>query len=150
MTSGLRFGARAATCRTKEGLLIALMLIILGLLLSTPALAAADSDMTKEYLACMDKAKGVTAEMIDCISAETARQDARLNANYKKLMLKLSAKRKKTLLEAQRTWIKFRDLNCELYYDPDGGTAARLAGSDCFLQATADRAKELKNLTNDE
>jgi len=127
-----------------------LMLIFLGLVLSTPALAAADSDMTKEYLACMDKAEGVTAEMIDCISAETARQDARLNASYKKLMAKLPAKRKKTLLEAQRAWIKFRDLNCEFYHDPDGGTAARLAGSDCFLQATADRAKELRNLTNDE
>jgi uncharacterized protein YecT (DUF1311 family) len=65
-------------------------------------------------------------------------------------MAKLSAKRKKTLLDAQRAWIKFRDLNCEFYYDPDGGTAARLAGSDCILQATADRAKELRNLTNDE
>lgn len=145
MTSGRKFGARAATCRTKEGLLI-----VLGLVFSTPALAAADSDMTKEYLTCMDKSKGVTSEMMDCISAETARQDARLNANYKKLMAKLSAKRKKTLLEAQRAWIKFRDLNCEVYYDPDGGTAARLASNDCFLQATADRAKELRNLTNDE
>ena len=150
MTSGRKLGARAATCRTKEGLPIVLMLIVLGLLLSTPALAAADSDMTQEFLTCMDKSKGVTAEMIDCISAETARQDARLNANYKKLMAKLSAKRKKTLLEAQRAWIKFRDLNCEFYYDPDGGTAARLAGNDCFLQATADRAKEFRNLTSDE
>ena len=145
MTAGRRLGARGATCRTKERLVI-----VLALVLSTPALAAADSDMTQEYLTCMDKSKGVTAEMIDCMSAETARQDARLNANYKKLLAKLSAKRKKTLLDAQRAWIKFRDLNCEFYYDPDGGTAARLAGNDCFLQATADRAKELKNLTNPE
>ena len=125
-------------------------LIVLALVLSTPALAAADSDMTQEYLTCMDKSKGVTAEMMDCISAETARQDARLNENYKGLMSKVSAKRKKTLLEAQRAWIKFREVNCKFYYDPDGGTAARLAGNDCFLQATADRAKELKNLTNDQ
>jgi uncharacterized protein YecT (DUF1311 family) len=145
MTTGGRLGARAATCRTKEGLLI-----VLALVLSTPALAAADSDMTQEYLTCMDKSKGVTPEMMDCMSAETARQDARLNENYKRLMSKVSAKRKKTLLEAQRAWIKFRDLNCEFYYDADGGTAARLASNDCFLQATADRAKELKNLTNAE
>ena len=144
MTAGWKLGARAATCRTKEGLLI-----VLALALSTPALAAADSDMTQEYLTCMDKSKGVTPEMMDCMSAETARQDARLNENYKRLMSKVSAKRKKTLLDAQRAWIKFRDLNCEFYYDPDGGTAARLASNDCFLQATADRAKELKNLTND-
>jgi uncharacterized protein YecT (DUF1311 family) len=145
MTTGGRLGARAATCRTKEGLLI-----VLALALNTPALAAADSDMTQEYLTCMDKSKGVTPEMMDCMSAETARQDARLNENYKRLMSKVSAKRKKTLLEAQRAWIKFRDLNCEFYYDPDGGTAARSASNDCFLQATADRAKELKNLTNAE
>jgi len=145
MTAGRKLGARAATCRTKEGLLI-----VLALVLSTPALAAADSDMTQEYLTCMDKSQGVTPEMIDCMSAETARQDARLNANYKKLLANLSAKRKKTLLEAQRAWIKFRDLNCEFYSDPAAGTAARLAGSGCFLQPTADRAKELKNLTNEE
>src|SRR5260370_20745110 len=145
MRAGRPFGARGAACRTKERLVI-----VLALVLSTPALAAADSDMTQEYLACMDTSKGVTSEMMDCISAETARQDARLNANYKKLLAKLSAKRKKTLLDAQRAWIKFRDLNCEFYYDPDGGTAARLASTDCFLQATADRAKELKNLTNDQ
>ena len=84
MTTGRKLRARAATCRAK-----AAMLIVLGLLLSTRALAAADNDMTQEYMACMDKAKGVTSEMIDCISAETARQDARLNENYKKLMAKL-------------------------------------------------------------
>ena len=53
MTAGRKLGARAATCRTKEGLLI-----VLALVLSTPALAAADSDMTQEYLTCMDKSKG--------------------------------------------------------------------------------------------
>src|SRR5258707_13364449 len=98
----------------------------------------------------MEKSKGVTSGMIRCMSDETARQDARLNANYKTLLAKLSANRTKTLLDAQRAWIKFRDLNCEFYYDPDGGTAARLDSNDCFLQETADRAKELKNLTNDE
>jgi len=65
-------------------------------------------------------------------------------------MSKLSGKRKEGLLEAQRAWIKFRDTNCNFYYDPDGGSAAHLAGSDCMLNATADRATELKNLTNDE
>ena len=126
------------------------ILIVLALLLSTPPLAAADSEMTQEYLACMDKSGGVTADMIECTSTEKARQDARLNENYKKLMSKLSAKRKKMLLEAQRAWIKFRNANCNFYFDPEGGTAALLAGTGCLLQVTADRAKELKNLTGDE
>ena len=121
-------------------------LIVFGLLLNTPPLAAADGEMTQEYLTCMDKSNGNTAEMTDCISAETARQDARLNENYKRLMSKLSAKRKNTLQTAQRAWVKFRDANCSFYFDPEGGTAALLDGRDCFLQATANRAKELRNL----
>ena len=39
-----------ATHCTKEGILI-----VLALLLNTPALTAADSDMTQEYVTCMDK-----------------------------------------------------------------------------------------------
>ena len=131
--------ARATRC-TKEG-----VLIVLGLLLNTPPLAAAD--MTQEYLRCMDKSGGVTAAMLECTNDEKARQDALLNQNYKTLMSKLSAKRKKMLLEAQRAWIRFRDANCSFYFDPEGGTAALLVGNGCFLQATVDRAKELSNLT---
>jgi hypothetical protein len=33
--------------------------------------------MTQEYLTCLEKSNGVTAEMINCILAETRRQDAR-------------------------------------------------------------------------
>jgi uncharacterized protein YecT (DUF1311 family) len=121
-------------------------LIVFGLLLNTPPLAAADGEMTQEYLTCMDKSNGNTAGMTDCISAETARQDARLNENYKRLVAKLSAKRKNTLQVAQRAWVKFRDANCSFYSDSEGGTAALLDGRDCFLQATANRAKELRNL----
>jgi uncharacterized protein YecT (DUF1311 family) len=84
------------------------------------------------------------------ISAEFTRQDARLNANYKRLMSKLSAKRKEGLLEAQRAWTKFRDANCSFSYDPEGGSAALLASNNCMLNVTADRARELKNLSNDE
>ena len=123
------------------------MLIVSGLLLNAAPAAAAEKDMSPEYLTCMDKSKGVTSEMLDCISAEYDRQDARLNENYKRLMSKLSTKRKEGLLEAQRAWVKFRDANCRFYYDPEGGSAAHLAGTDCTLNATADRATELKDLT---
>jgi uncharacterized protein YecT (DUF1311 family) len=145
MTTAITFKTDPATRRTMK-----CMLIAFGLLLNAPALAAADSELSQTYSACMDKSKGVTSEMLDCISAEFTRQDDRLNENYKRLMSKLSGKRKEGLLEAQRAWIKFRDTNCNFYYDPDGGSAAHLAGSDCMLNATADRATELKNLTSDE
>ncbi len=147
MTTATTFRTDPATRRT-----IKCMLIAFGLLLNAPALAASDSGSEKSqaYLACMDKSNGVTVEMLDCMSAELTRQDARLNENYKRLMSKLSAKRKGGLLEAQRAWIKFRDTNCSFYYDPEGGSAAHLASTDCTLSATVDRATELKKLTNDE
>ena len=112
----------------------------------SPAVAA-DREFSKEFDTCMDKAAGVTPAMIDCISAELKRQDALLNENYRKLMASLSAKRKKALQEAQRAWLKFRDTNCDFYYDPDGGSAARVDANECLLNATADRANELAQLT---
>jgi uncharacterized protein YecT (DUF1311 family) len=126
-------------------------LIAIGLVyfVSTGLTSAADREMTKEYLTCLDKASGVTFEMITCISAETKRQDVRLNEHYNKLISKLSANRKKVLLEAQRAWIKFRDANCRFYYDPEGGSSARVAADECLLNATADRVRELKLLTTD-
>jgi uncharacterized protein YecT (DUF1311 family) len=143
MTTARKFRT-GQVARLQQGVLIAF-----GLLLNAP-LAAAENEMSQDYLACMDKSNGVTGEMLDCISAELAQQDARLNESYKRLMSKLSAKRKEGLLEAQRAWIKFRDANCSFYYDPEGGSAAHLAGNDCVLSATAGRATELRNLTADE
>jgi len=43
--------------------------------------------------------------MIDCIGAETQRQDVRLNKAYKDVMPSLPAPRQKQLQEVQRIWI---------------------------------------------
>jgi uncharacterized protein YecT (DUF1311 family) len=126
----------------------AVVVVGLALFLSSPPVAAADREMTQEYSTCIAQSNGVTVEMINCILAETGRQDARLNENYKRLLSKLGTERKNTLIEAQRAWIKFRDANCGFYADPEGGSAARMAANECFLNATVDRAKELQLLTN--
>jgi uncharacterized protein YecT (DUF1311 family) len=121
--------------------------VLVAITLGTSPVVAADREFSKDFQTCLDKSGGVTPTMIDCITAELKRQDALLNRNYQKLMASLSAGRKKALLEAQRAWIKFRDTNCDFYYDPDGGTAARVDANECLLNATADRAKELAQLT---
>ena len=138
-----------ARLRLRQGRVGRLIAIGVAYFVSTGLTFAADREMTKEYLTCLDKASGVTVEMINCISAETKRQDVRLNENYNKLGSKLSANRKKALLEAQRAWIKFRDANCRFYYDPEGGSSARVAADECLLNATADRVRELKLLAPD-
>lgn len=105
---------------------------------------ADDSLFTEQFSVCMDKSDGVTFAMLDCIRAETAIQDARLNATYKKLREQLTPARKIELRDVQRIWIQYRDANCSFYYDPDGGSLARIMSNDCVLEETASRAKELE------
>jgi uncharacterized protein YecT (DUF1311 family) len=114
---------------------------------ATAGRAETDNHLSKEYSVCIDKAvEGAWADMFACNGEELDRQDARLNNAYKKLMSKLSRDRKKALLKAQRTWIKFREANCDYYFDPYGGTAARLNASGCLLTTTAARTKELEGM----
>ena len=120
---------------------------MLPVLWSAELQAADDADKSTEYLACMDKAGGVTSDMLNCIGAEMKVQDAQLNENYKTLVTKISKTRKNELQEAQRAWIKFRELNCNFY--GDDGSIAQVAINSCFLDATMDRAKELKRLMPD-
>ena len=105
------------------------------------------SDLSVEYSKCIEKAAGVDPAMLDCISAETVRQDTRLNAVYQKLSGQLTPERRKQLQEAQRLWISYTRANCQFYFDPDGGTAARLSASECSMSARARRAAELQRLS---
>jgi uncharacterized protein YecT (DUF1311 family) len=123
------------------------MIICLAVLWNGQLLAETDEDLSKEHSDCVDKAwKGTTADMLQCEGEELDRQDARLNDAYKKLTSKLSPDREKALLKAQRAWIKFREANCDYWYDPHGGTAARMNASGCLLTMTATRAKELEGM----
>ena len=116
-------------------------------LLSASALACGDEAAlySRDYDQCMDAAAS-TAAMQNCIAAEHGKQDKTLNDNYRKLMAALAKPRQPQLLAAQRLWLQYRDANCRLYADPDGGTAATLAAADCALAATAARAAELAKL----
>jgi uncharacterized protein YecT (DUF1311 family) len=112
---------------------------------SAPAFAQ-QQDLSAEYAKCIEQSGGTDPGMLDCMGAEEKRQDKRLNDAYKKLMGELNPERKKELQEAQRLWLKYVEANCNLYLDPDGGTAAKLAATECPVLAKAARAKELENL----
>jgi len=107
---------------------------------------AQESGYSQQYSACMEKSGGVTVDMLDCIGEEYRRQDARLNAFYKAVSAKLEPARRKPLLDAQRAWIQYRDLNCKFYADPDGGTMATIEANSCMLTMTAARAQELAQI----
>ena len=122
------------------------LILVLTLACMSQFAAAQDIGLTKQFSNCMDKSNGVTSNMIDCMEAESKRQSGRMNRAYKELTDQVSAQRKKQLQLAQDAWVAYRDENCEFYYDPDGGTIAAINANDCFMSATAARAKELETL----
>ena len=120
------------------------ILLGLALVISNQLTWADGVEFSKQYNNCMDNSVGVTVEMLDCIAAETKRQDLRLNNAYKNVIGLLPPQRQKQLQETQRAWIKYRDLNCDFYADPNSGTSATLNSNSCFLDTTASRVKELE------
>jgi uncharacterized protein YecT (DUF1311 family) len=121
-------------------------LVVLLILTGLARAQAEERGTSESYTTCLDKASGVTLAMVDCIKEELERQDRRLNTAYQTLMVSLPEKRRPKLRDAQRKWIAFRDANCRFYFDPDGGSAARLASNECVVTLTAHRARELENL----
>ena len=120
------------------------ILLGLALVISNQLTWADEVEYSKQYDKCMDNSGGVTVEMLDCIAAETKHQDIRLNNAYKNVIGLIPPQRQKQLQETQRAWIKYRDLNCDFYADPNSGTSAILNSNSCFLDTTASRVKELE------
>ena len=130
-------------------LLVAIAVVFIGCLVKVSAQDEKAIGLSREYERCMDKSGGVTASMLDCIAAETKRQDTRLNKLYKDVMAQLDESGKKRLVEAQRAWIKFRDADVSLYEGSSGGTAGTLTGADRYLIMTAQRASELEKFKSE-
>jgi uncharacterized protein YecT (DUF1311 family) len=107
---------------------------------------AREPKLSAAFGKCITKAGAVDPAVLECIGNEHEVQDRRLNSSYKALMAKLDAPRKKQLQEAQRLWLKYVEANCDFYYDPNGGTSARMMSAQCSVDARAQRAGELEDL----
>jgi uncharacterized protein YecT (DUF1311 family) len=106
--------------------------------LAAPAFAADDSEK---------RCEGSTPEMVDCLMAQTAQWEKRLNAAYSQALKDaVDAKQAAQLREAQRLWVQFRDANC-LYYDLGEGTIASIEAGYCMKDLTKTRALELEEKT---
>lgn len=117
------------------------------LTVSTAMLLTSNSFANEEYSttfkSCVEASQGATDELNSCYSAEIKAQDFRLNSNYKKALNVLANPQKQNLQNTQRTWIKFRDADCGMYYSLTGGTIDLLNGADCELSTTKKRADDL-------
>lgn len=112
----------------------------------TPAHAqakAADAAAPRpQYQRCLDASGGVTPTMQDCIDAEYAYQDRRLNQVYRRLIARLPKAEAARLRERQRAWIGKRDRDCDPGAAPGQG---QLLGADgCRVRKTAERATQLQ------
>jgi uncharacterized protein YecT (DUF1311 family) len=89
---------------------------------------------------------GSTPEIVDCLMAQTAQWDKRLNAAYQQALKDAGGTQREQLGVAQRLWVQYRDANC-LYYDLGEGTIARIEAGYCMLELTQTRALELEGKT---
>ncbi len=106
---------------------------------------------TPAYNKCMASPDGQsTLGMMQCMQAETERQDVKLNAAYRKAMTGLTPEETEHLKAAQRAWIAFRDADCASLWDPDHwGTISKVTASQCTLDRTIARTIDLENFPPD-
>lgn len=79
--------------------------------------------------------KGVsgTSELVECLDTASKAADSKLNETYGRVQSVLALRKTdlKNLVEAERAWIRFRDLTCEaesrLYGNGSGAQSARIA-----------------------
>jgi uncharacterized protein YecT (DUF1311 family) len=81
--------------------------------------------------------------MVECLAAQTAQWDKRLNAVYQEVMKAAPSRQREQLRAAERLWIQYRDANCE-YYALGEGSIARLNAAACQLRMRQERARELE------
>lgn len=84
-----------------------------------------------------------TPEMVDCLNAQTAQWDKKLNAVYKSVLDAALPKQREQLRAAQRLWLQYRDANCAYYYMGEG-SIARVEAAECTRRMTKARALELE------
>ena len=101
--------------------------------------------LSAAFGACMDRAAGVDPAMWSCQTAEHDRQDARLNADYKALMARLSPGQQSDLRTRERAWIKRAKAKCDHAGDAEaGGTLQSTEVAQCYIDETAHRANALE------
>lgn len=83
-------------------------------------------------------------ELNQCAHQAFEAADRSLNQAYRTHRATLDAPRRAQLTQAQRAWLKFRDLSCQ--YEADfyaGGSMAPMVYSGCLTNQTQKRLKDL-------
>ena len=85
------------------------------------------------------------AQMNQCAGKAFRGADAAMNQVYRKLVSLLDEAEQAQLKEAQTTWLRYRDANCEFVADEyKGGSIRPLILASCLADMTKRRTTELK------
>ncbi|MBJ3814421.1 DUF1311 domain-containing protein [Shimwellia pseudoproteus] len=82
-------------------------------------------------------------DMLTCISDEHQKWDARLNKIWQQTLKE--RQNQPAWRQAQRTWIKFRDQQCDIYNYAGNGSGDKTLGELCLLNMTIERTLQLEN-----
>ncbi|WP_396586611.1 lysozyme inhibitor LprI family protein [Bermanella sp. R86510] len=108
---------------------------------------AFSSDIDTELKSCISSNQ-TTAGMTNCTNKALLEWDSELNSTYQELRLKLSEDARNSLLNAQRSWIEYKDAeiqNINDIYDSLEGTMYIPMRANAILQITKKRTLELKS-----
>jgi uncharacterized protein YecT (DUF1311 family) len=88
-----------------------------------------------------------TPEINECASIEQKKVEDKLNKVYQRIVKSVdNAEAKKSLVEAQRAWVKFRDADCKAVYQKwIEGTIRGVMFTGCMQNRAETRIKELED-----
>ncbi|OAN84544.1 hypothetical protein A8B78_06705 [Jannaschia sp. EhC01] len=111
--------------------------LVIALLWSAPA-AAQDLD-------CTDRTALTQSALTQCAGRDLAFWDGLLNNAYQQVIATLDGAQEGNLRAAQRAWITFRDLTCDMESARfQGGSIAPMIELDCLARLTERRARDLE------
>jgi uncharacterized protein YecT (DUF1311 family) len=124
----------------------------IALVLGLVACVAVHADI--DYAGCGE----TTPEINDCVQKKLEKADQLLNEIYGVVIKELSAgtddpnplfndERKRTLIAAERAWVKFKDAQCAVEYDLVApGTAAPAISGQCMIDLIHERIQFLRRV----
>jgi uncharacterized protein YecT (DUF1311 family) len=117
--------------------------VMVFLLLLLLAIGSSFAQGTKKADPCA-KAQS-QADMNDCWGRQFKASDAVLNQVYRQLVAMLNDEERSQLKEAETSWLKYRDANCDFVADQyKGGTIRPMAYAICLNDMTRNRTAELR------
>jgi uncharacterized protein YecT (DUF1311 family) len=84
-----------------------------------------------------------TQSIVECHQLRARAADADLNSSYGAALARVPGQQARQLQAAQRAWIAYRDANCRAYAAGEG-TIARIEATQCVVDTTIGRARELE------